>query len=252
MTPDLHFTTAFTLGLLGAGHCVGMCGGIMAALSMGASQTSPGSKSGASLLILLCYNLGRIASYTLAGFLVGSIGWFLGGLGHQAGVILRTLAGCMLIAMGLYLGGWWMGLTRLEKWGHKLWKRVQSAAPAAFPVRSPAQALGTGALWGWLPCGLVYSTLIWAATSAHALESASLMLAFGLGTLPVLLVTGLMARQVQRFLQNRALRSTAALLVILFGLWTIPGAHQMWVMRHLSLHSSHTAAPAHAHHHMGG
>ncbi|MCY4473360.1 MAG: sulfite exporter TauE/SafE family protein [Kistimonas sp.] len=249
MAPDLQLTTALVLGLLGAGHCVGMCGGIMAALSLGTGDSQSGTPRRTSFLILLCYNLGRIASYTLAGFLMGSLGWFLGGMGSQAGVVLRTLAGLLLVAMGLYLGGWWMGLTRLERFGHKLWRKLQPAARAGFPIRNPLQALGTGAIWGWLPCGLVYSTLVWAASCAHALKSAALMLAFGLGTLPVLLVTGLMARQVQQFLQHRALRSTAALLVILFGLWTIPGAHQMWVMHHLSPGASHSSHAAHSQSH---
>ncbi|WP_281645269.1 sulfite exporter TauE/SafE family protein [Parendozoicomonas sp. Alg238-R29] len=230
MTDQLSLTAAFLLGLLGGGHCIGMCGGIMSALSIGSSAPPRSLKS---FNILLGYNLGRIFSYTVIGFLMGWLGWFIGGFSKETSIALRVFAGIMLVGMGLYLAGWWMGITILEKAGHKLWRRIQPTASAMLPVNSPVKAIGVGALWGWLPCGLVYSTLIWAAASSNAIESASLMLAFGLGTLPVLLLTGFLAEQIRNLLQNKYFRSAAGTLVILFGLWTIPGPHQMWVMMKL-------------------
>ena len=231
MTDQLSLTAAFFIGLLGGGHCVGMCGGIMSALSLGSDDNNPRSLKNIS--ILLGYNLGRIFSYTVIGFLMGWLGWFIGGFSQDTTVALRFIAAMMLIAMGLYLGGWWTGLTKLEKIGHTVWRRIQPTASAMLPVNSPVKAVAVGAVWGWLPCGLVYSTLIWAAASTNAAQSASLMLAFGLGSLPVLLVTGLLAQQMKALLQSRVFRSAAGALVILFGLWTIPGPHQMWVMMKL-------------------
>ena len=251
MTDSLSLSAAFILGLLGGGHCVGMCGGIMSALSIGSGHAD-NRWSPRFLGILLGYNLGRILSYTLIGLLMGALGWFFGGFSRETSIALRVVAGIMLVAMGLYLAGWWTALTRLERVGHKLWRHIQPTASAMLPVNSPIKAVAVGAVWGWLPCGLVYSTLVWAAASSSATQSAALMLAFGLGTLPVLFATGLLARQMQTLLQNRVFRSAAGILVILFGLWTIPGPHQMWVMmkldfsgqpHHMSsdkLHNSHS------------
>ncbi len=233
----VSLTAAFLLGLLGGGHCVGMCGGIMSALSIGSQGQGHSSLKG--LGIMLGYNLGRIFSYTVIGLLMGTLGWFIGGFSPETSYVLRVISALMLVAMGLYLAGWWRGLTVVEQVGHKLWRHIQPTASSLLPINSPVKAVAVGALWGWLPCGLVYSTLVWAAASNNALESASLMLAFGLGTLPVLLMTGLLAQQMRTLLQSRVFRSAAGMLVILFGLWTIPGPHQMWVMQNLNLGGEH-------------
>ena len=232
MSHELSLSAAFLLGLLGSGHCLGMCGGLMAALSI--NNNTHTSNRLESLNLLAGYNVGRITSYTFMGLLVGTLGWFLGGFSREFSVGLRIFSGLMLIAMGLYLAGWWLGLTRLEKIGHSLWLRIQPRALAMLTVNSPLKAMTVGFIWGWLPCGLVYSTLIWSAASANVIKSAILMCAFGLGTIPMLLLTGVSARGAQHFLQKRQVRSAAGILVMLFGLWTIPGPHQMWVMHTLS------------------
>lgn len=234
MTHELSLSAAFLLGLLGSGHCLGMCGGLMAALSINNVHTFS-NKRFKSLSLLAGYNIGRIASYTFMGLLMGTVGWFLGGFSRELSVALRIFSGLILIAMGLYLAGWWLGVTRLEKVGHSLWQRIQPKASAMLTVTSPIKAITVGFIWGWLPCGLVYSTLVWSAASTSVIQSTMLMCAFGLGTLPMLLLTGVTARQVQSFLQKRQVRSAAGILVMLFGLWTIPGPHQMWIMHSLSL-----------------
>jgi len=101
-----------------------------------------------------------------------------------------------------------------------------------MPVRSLPQALLLGALWGWLPCGLVYSTLLWAASQGDATDSALLMLAFGIGTWPVLLATGLAAERLTSLLRKRGVRTFGGIAVILFGVWTLPGPHQHLLMGH--------------------
>jgi sulfite exporter TauE/SafE len=217
--------SALILGLLGGGHCLGMCGGLMGALTL----AIPAEQRGRRLRLLLAYNLGRILSYALAGLLLGMAGWALGNSPLALG--LRILAGLLLICMGLYLAGWWSGLTRIEGIGRLLWRHIQPQASRLLPVRSLPQALLLGALWGWLPCGLVYSTLLWAASQGNALDSALLMLAFGLGTWPVLLASGLLAERLNALLRRRV-RIAGGLLVILFGLWTLPGPHQHWLMGH--------------------
>ena len=179
--------SAFTLGLLGGGHCVGMCGGLMGALGM----AIPADQSHRKVQYLVLYNLGRILSYALAGFLFGLAGWAVDQ--SPAASILRILAGLLLISMGLYLAGWWFGLTRLEQLGQHFWRPIQKAARRFMPLQRRRHALLLGTLWGWLPCGLVYSTLIWSASQGDARLSALLMFCFGLGTWPVLIASGLAA-----------------------------------------------------------
>jgi sulfite exporter TauE/SafE len=218
--------SALVLGLLGGGHCLGMCGGLMGAMSM----AIPAEQRGRRLSILLAYNCGRIFSYTCAGLLLGLAGWAI-----SAGPLafwLRLLAGLLLIGMGLYLAGWWSGLTRIEALGRGLWRHLQPLSRRLLPVTSLPRALLLGGIWGWLPCGLVYSTLLWAASQGSAHESAVLMFCFGLGTLPVLLATGMAAERMLALLRKSGVRTAAGLLVILFGLWSLPGPHKAWLMGH--------------------
>ncbi len=218
--------SALILGLLGGGHCLGMCGGLMGALTLAIAPERRGQR----FQLLLAYNLGRILSYATAGLLLGLAGWALAN--SPAAMLLRVVAALLLIAMGLYLAGWWSGLTRIEALGRGLWRYIQPLTRRFMPVTSLPRALLLGGLWGWLPCGLVYSTLLWAASQGDALDSAALMLAFGLGTLPVLLATGMAAERLSTLLRKRGVRMAGGLLVILFGLWTLPGPHQHWLMGH--------------------
>ncbi|WP_085625443.1 MULTISPECIES: sulfite exporter TauE/SafE family protein [unclassified Pseudomonas] len=226
--PDLLplLGSAMILGLLGGGHCLGMCGGLMGALTL----AIPPEQRGRRLRLLLAYNLGRILSYACAGLLLGLAGWAVAS--SPAALALRVVAALLLIAMGLYLAGWWSGLTRIEALGRGLWRYIQPVASRLLPVSSLPRALLLGALWGWLPCGLVYSTLLWAASQGNAGYSAALMLAFGVGTWPVLLATGLAAERVNILLRRRSVRVAGGVLVMLFGIWTLPGPHQHWLMGH--------------------
>ena len=226
--PDLLplLGSALVLGLLGGGHCLGMCGGLMGALTL----AIPPEQRGRRLRLLLAYNLGRILSYASAGLLLGLAGWAVAS--SPAALALRVVAALLLIAMGLYLAGWLSGLTRIEALGRGLWRHIQPLASRLLPVSSLPRALLLGALWGWLPCGLVYSTLLWAASQGNAGYSAALMLAFGLGTWPVLLATGLAAERVNALLRRRSVRVAGGVLVMLFGMWTMPGPHQHWLMGH--------------------
>ena len=205
--------SAVILGLLGGGHCLGMCGGLMGALTL----AIPKEQRSRRFRLLLAYNLGRILSYATAGLLLGLAGWAVAN--SPGAMFMRILAGLLLICMGLYLAGWWSGLTRIESLGRGLWRHIQPVATRLLPVSSLPRALLLGALWGWLPCGLVYSTLIWSASQGSAMDSALLMLAFGLGTWPVLLATGLAAERVTALLRKRSVRMAGGLLVICMGLY---------------------------------
>jgi sulfite exporter TauE/SafE len=210
--PDNNLLALFVVGLLGGGHCAGMCGGIVGALSL----QSP--RGGASVAVHLAYNLGRIASYALAGLLAGLLGQAAGDLlPLQRGLYL--FASLMLVAMGLYLLGATRTLNWIENGGQALWRRIQPLTGRFLPVRGMAQAFPLGLLWGWLPCGLVYSALTTALASGTALKGALAMLAFGLGTLPNLLLAGLLLARFRRFAQARATRMVSGLLVLGYGIY---------------------------------
>ncbi len=206
---------AFTMGLVGSTHCIGMCGGIIGALSLGVSA----KRRIYRFLIILSYNLGRLLGYVTIALVVT---WALLPLKDWTGVWLpRVLAGVVTIMAGLYIGGWWMGLRKLEHLGQFVWRYLQSIAQRLMPVTSIAQALALGFLWGWLPCGLVYAALTMAVTAQDPLYSALVMLAFGLGTLPAVLLSGLMAQQLKKWLQKPWMRSIFAIIMICLGALTI-------------------------------
>ncbi len=241
----LTYTAAFVVGLLGGAHCIGMCGGIMNALSFAIPEQQRTIRQVTPILLL--YNIGRIFSYTLAGAIVGLLGGYLQQMGSQVGPALRIFAGLMLVAMGLYLAGWWRGLIHLEKLGGYLWKYLQPIGNRLMPVTKPQQAIVLGLIWGWLPCGLVYSALTWSATSMHWQQSALIMFCFGAGTLPAMILTGAFAHQVKMWIQKSSVRNIAALLVIGFGIWTMA-----WVFYHRDHthdnnqdHSSHQLGTEH-------
>jgi len=211
-------STAFMLGLLSSAHCIGMCGGIMGALTMAV----PADAQKRRVVLVTTYNLGRIGSYSLMGLLFGVFGQGFVELGGATW--LRSLAGLLLIAMGLYLANWWRGLHYLEAGGRYLWAYLQPLGKPLMPVNTLTKAMLLGILWGWLPCGLVYSALVYAMAQANPLQAALLMLAFGVGTLPSVMATGLAAQFFTRFLQQRSIRWAFAVLIIGFGAWTLWGA----------------------------
>ncbi|SDO14203.1 hypothetical protein SAMN04487957_10410 [Halomonas shengliensis] len=221
---------AFVFGLLGGAHCIGMCGGIMSALTFAVppSMRHPARLTG----LLLGYNLGRIASYMIAGALAAALGTLLS-LTAPARLVLQGLAALMLILMALYIADWWKGLLRVEALGRRLWRHLEPVGRRLMPVVRVPQAVALGAVWGWLPCGLVYSMLAWSLAVADPLHGAALMVAFGLGTLPALLATGLAARQLAGLIRHPATRTLAALSIIAFALW------QLWTL--LPVHSGFRA-----------
>lgn len=212
---ETGYFAVFLIGLLSGAHCVGMCGGIVGALSM---QTQGSTSILRQLPIHLAYNLGRICTYTAAGALLGSIGLLYRNV-LPVQIALYVLANLMLIALGLYLTGFTALLAPLERMGGRLWRHVQPATARFLPVRNIRQAFPLGLLWGFLPCGLVYSVLAAALVTGSATRGAMLMLAFGLGTLPNLLLAGVLLRRFRDFAQNRKLRFVAGLVVLGFGLY---------------------------------
>ncbi len=209
--------TAFLLGLLGSVHCFGMCGGIAGALTAGLEprlRRSPGRL----VRSLLAYHGGRVASYTLAGAIAGLAGAGVSVATAPTGFpVTALLSALLLIGIGSYLAGWWHGLAHLERGGALVWSRfLQPAARRLLPVRTTGGAFASGVLWGWLPCGLVYTALALAALRANALESALSMAAFGLGTAP-LLAAGAAPAVMGRFARHRVTRGVLGVVLIVAG-----------------------------------
>lgn len=206
------------MGFLGSSHCLGMCGGIAGALSAAPGGAKDG---GEALRRSLANNAGRLASYTVAGAIAGGFGAAFAGLGGAHGMlVLRGIAALLIVAAGLHVAGWSSALLNLEKLGGGLWRRVAPFAQRARASRSLGAALAFGALWGWLPCGLVYSALVVSAASGSAASGALVMAGFGLGTLPATLAVGIFAGRGRLLLRSPSARRAAGLAVIVFGVWT--------------------------------
>lgn len=234
MIDGIAVTAAFALGAMGSAHCVGMCGGIGTALGLAADRQR--------WRLAVCYNAGRIGTYAALGAIAGAVsaaaGAALQSVLPQIALVLRTLAGLLVVAMGLYVGGWWLGLTRLEAAGAGIWRHVRPLAQRCLPPRNARAALLLGAAWGMLPCGLVYSSLAWAALGADPVRGATLMAAFGAGTLPAMLLATVCGTTLATQLRRPAVRRIAGTLLVVFG---AIGAALPW--RHVVLadHTHHVA-----------
>lgn len=206
---------AFVIGLLGGVHCIGMCGGIAAALTQAGQGRWPAWKG------RLGYNLGRIGTYALVGAIAGSLGGASLLLGRLLPIQIAAyvIANLMLVALGGYLAGVSSLVTRLETPGRWLWSRLQPLARRLMPADRWSRALALGAVWGWLPCGLVYTMLATALLAGTASGGALIMLAFGLGTLPNMFLAGALMSRLRGLQGHRPLRVAIGGVVAGFGLF---------------------------------
>lgn len=212
---EITLVSAFIVGLFSAVHCIGMCGGIIGALTF--SLPAEIRQDRWRLIpYISAYNLGRITSYTAAGALLGWLGDRLFNIispdsGH---LILQGVASAMMIGIGLYLAGWFPRFAMIEHLGKPLWSRLQPWGQKLIPVRSPWQAWLFGLVWGWLPCGLIYSALIISGTSGDALYGALFMLSFGAGTLPSVMAAGILTGWMARLSRLSQVKTAVGLLLI--------------------------------------
>jgi len=226
MTPDpgaLSLGAAFVAGIAGSGHCLGMCGGIAGALAMRRPQASFGTKLGYAL----AYNLSRVTSYAVAGALAGLLGrTLLNAVDVKPlSIAFRVVAGAIMIAAAVQLTFGWRLLGPLEAAGAGLWRRIAPWAGRQGQSGGIGGAIGLGLAWGWLPCGMTYSMLLLAATTASVPLGAAVMLAFGLGTLPSMVTATVAFERMARLLSSRAtVRNVAGALLLAFGLYTAGSA----------------------------
>jgi sulfite exporter TauE/SafE len=227
MTGSLTFGAALLLGLVASGHCIVMCGGISGALGLVTSKNHSGAPR---RTLLATYQCGRIASYTLAGLLVGSIGDRVISIldVDSVRVGLRIATGIALAMAALAMLGRikapGLGLGRL------LWPRIARLGRRLVPVASVPRAFAFGMLWGWMPCGLAYSVLLIAALAANPLQSAAIMLAFGLGTLPAMLAAAWSAPRLAAWSSRRSVRNGAGACLLLCAFAVMAGP---WLLAHV-------------------
>ncbi|HEX2830545.1 MAG TPA: sulfite exporter TauE/SafE family protein [Burkholderiales bacterium] len=211
---------AFSAGLLGGVHCAAMCGGVMTACA-----PSPKERARGRWRLVLAYNIGRIASYGVAGALVGALGQ--GALALRAGPqiqhALLVVAGASMLMLAAYMAGVGGFVRRLESAGGFLWRRLAPHTRWFLPANTVPRALGLGALWGWLPCGMVYGVLLTAVATGSAAEGALVMLAFGAGTLPNLLAISAAAGTLKTATRKPAVRKGVALALAALGVFAIAG-----------------------------
>jgi uncharacterized protein len=212
---NLTLVAALLVGLVGSVHCLGMCGGISAALSLGTGDRR-------RWLAPMLNSAGRVTTYMAGGAVVGALGWGLLELLAVPGWgrLLVWFTALMFVLMGASMLFRVPGLLLLERGGARLWRRLQPLAARSFRLRGPGGAYLAGLVWGWLPCGLVYSMLAAAAASGSPLRGALLMGCFGLGTSLAMAATGYAAGAGAGLEQRRWLRRPVGVVLVLVGLWT--------------------------------
>ena len=236
MIESLPLVAALVAGLLGSTHCVLMCGGIAGAVSFSAPMG--GACHSQSLRFPLLYNLGRIASYAVAGGIAGALGGgtlTIAGL-PQLGRVFALLAALVIVIVGLRLATGGRHFGWLDRAGAAAWRHIAPLTRGLFPVTSPARAFGVGLAWGWLPCGISYAMLTAALLTGSALAGGALMAMFGIGTLPAMLALSSGAATLLR----PATRRLGGAVLVAMGLAS--GAAMLWPgdAGHESHHAHHS------------
>ena len=212
----------FLMGFLGGVHCLGMCGGVVALLTSALPESLRSNPKKTSLYHLN-YNTGRILSYILMGVLFGLAGELLSNMLKMSTLdyVLRIFSGLLMVLVGLYIANWYAGIQVLEKIGAKLWAKLQPISQRFLPVTSLKGAFLVGLLWGGIPCGLVYGALSFAALSGSAVQGGLIMLAFGLGTLPSLLLMAGVSSKLSEAIKKPLVRKFSGALIIILGIWAL-------------------------------
>ena len=220
MISGLEVTTAFLIGLAGAGHCFGMCGGIISSLSFNTDSRN-------QTLTQLSYNFGRIASYTVLAVCFSFFFQAFSNYYEGVSYFLRTFAAVILFFMALYLLNQSQFILKIEKLGSFGWLFMAPFAKKLIPIKTTKHAFIAGFVWGWLPCGLVYSSLIWISARSTPIEAIILMAAFGLGTLPAMLATGLFSKSLKDSWTNYHLNTISGVFMLIYAVWTLPFAQNL-------------------------
>lgn len=206
------YTLAFVAGFLGSGHCLGMCGALVSGYFMNSGKTK-------SYLPYFSYQFSRISIYTLIGVSAAALGVVLvaGGMFGKLQSILQMLIGGVVIVLAMGILGWipWQGSVRLIPM--QTLRKGYASAKQKGPVLG---AMIAGVLNGLMPCPLTFAMAVKATTATSLLEGGALMLAFGAGTLPMMLFISVAFGKMNAKLRGLMLKA-AALIMIVMGANTI-------------------------------
>lgn len=220
---------AFLMGFFTSLHCLGMCGSIVGALTLSLKKEIRENKR-LLFFYVLSYNTGRVLSYAMAGYLAGLLHQALtmpfgDGAGHR---FLQVLSGFIMLGAGLYIAGWFPRFAYIEKAGGLIWRWIEPSGRKLIPVETLPRALVFGMVWGWMPCGLVYTALALSATTGDTFRSAMTMAFFGLGTVPAVLSVGVMTSLLVRISSLGAFRQMAGCTLIALALLAVaPGLNPL-------------------------
>ncbi len=214
------YLVALIMGLFSSLHCLGMCGSIIGALTLGLRKDIR-ARTTTLVPFVFSYNFGRILSYTSAGLLVGLLHKaVLLPFGQETGYRILQIGSALFMAgAGLYIAGWFPRFAYIERMGSVFWKIIEPVGRRLIPIHTLPSAFFFGVIWGWLPCGLVYAALALSATTGDIQRSAFTMLAFGLGTLPAVMSVGIMTSLMSRLSQNRRFRQFAGIFMIMLAIF---------------------------------
>jgi len=203
----------FMMGFMGSLHCIGMCGGLITAVSVSTQRVWWAG--------LLVYQLGRVSTYAILGFLIGLTGLALGELGGaMIQRLIAMLAGFIMVIFALNLAGWLPDpLQRLSLWAMRSIGLMQMVGKMASHARLHGWYT-LGLVNGLLPCGLVYAALAMGLASGHAINSSLMMASFGLGTIPAMMLVPSLLQKMSPTSRLRSMR-IAAFLMLLLALMTI-------------------------------
>jgi len=245
-----HCLTAFLLGLASSGHCIAMCGSFICRFSattelQQSKQLNDGKAQSIDIIDLsdsspapstsskntLLFHLGRISCYTLLGLSLGLVALVFQQASQQLALsqssylltasLLRLCAAILLIFSALYIAGFSQSIKRLEQMMTPLWRKLSPLSQNLMAMQSAKQSCLLGLLWGFIPCGMIYSTLAWAISLQQGPSTALLMLSFGLGTSPSLLVLHSMSNRLQFHLNKRWVKKAMALIIIIMALFSL-------------------------------
>lgn len=229
---SLPLFAAWLAGIAGSVHCLAMCGGLSGALLLRVRRS--GASPGRMVTHTATYQLGRLASYGLAGALGGSVIRMVPTLVafQPLGIALRALAGLVLMGAAMGILFKWRPLARIERFGGWLWRHI---APLSrnLPADRFSGSFLLGMLWGWLPCGMVYSMLLVAALAGTPAKGAATMLCFGLGTLPAILSAGFASVQIIGLSAGRRLNAVVGSLLLVLGIMTAIAPWSLHVHTHM-------------------
>ena len=202
----------FLIGLFSSVHCLAMCGGLCGVFA----QKNPNVKA------ILLINTGRILTYTILGFIVAG---FVQGLVLQIpiaviGFWIRSFLGLILIFLGIRI---LFNKSNLHSFlsNNYVWQKAKSKLHSLNNNASFLAQVTKGLIWGLIPCGLLYGVLIAAASTQNAINGGLFMLAFGIGTLPSMMVAIGVMKKFQRKLHSNNLRFGAGVFILLVGIWSM-------------------------------